>query len=427
MPRALQPGARGKATTSRYRDGTWRAQRSVRLHDGSLYKGDQRGPEEFLAIQAVNDELERALNAAPGDTTLFGPWLSEWMKPRVDAAFDPTLPVPRGQRDRWDRDTTKAYRSAFRNVWPESAPQARVTNAGRPDRRYPDRSHIRGLGAMIMSEITHVEIEAFFQSMLTRDGGGYRSCELAAGLIAQAFDDAFRDGIIRTNPMSRARVPKRPRSEKVQMAALDEATINQVHSALTVYQQRSHVQRHGHTTRWTDVWTVLRGTGARIGEVMAIRWRDVNVEAGQVTIAGTIKANGQRSDQTKGRQHRTISVGGMGMAVLRRRLDDAGSDRDPEATVFATRRGTTWAPGDFRDGLRSALRAAGIEQGVLDRDGRIRQISPHGLRRTVGTKIAETEGVVAAQRHLGHASSRTTEEAYVRHVSVVPDLSQHLD
>ncbi|MFC3243142.1 tyrosine-type recombinase/integrase [Gordonia humi] len=44
------------------------------------------------------------------------------------------------------------------------------------------------------------------------------------------------------------------------------------------------------------------GTGARIGEVLALRWEDIDFENRTVTIAGTITAQGDRQPHKKNRR-----------------------------------------------------------------------------------------------------------------------------
>lgn len=423
MPRALKPGERGAVRVSRYTDGTYRARGSVKLHDGSLYRGDQRGAERALAARALDEELDVAFERAGGDTALLGPWLRAWMQPRVAAAEDRKRPLPPGQSKRWSTGTAKAYRSAYRNIWPEVAPEPRHTKEGKPDARFPARSHVRGLGELPIEELSIDRIEAFMHSLLQGPGPGYRSCELAAALLTPALDEAVREGLLRANPMGQVRIPQAP--ERQELATLDAVTLDRVHDALTEYQQRTRVVMWGHGTRYTDAWTVLLGTGARIGEVLALRRCDVDVTAGLVRIRGTLTEHGKlaRSETTKGGKTRTISVGPAAFGVLHRRVEELDPAAGPLTPVFGTRTGAFWAPSAFREGLRAARKAAGIDQDVLDTDGRLRRISPHALRRTAGTDIAEAYGVVAAARHLGHSSTRTTEESYIRHKGRAPDVS----
>lgn len=82
--------------------------------------------ERALAVQSLDEELDQAVERSGGDMALLGPWLRAWMKLRIMAAEDPSHRLPAGQSRRWSTGTVKAYRSALRNIWPESAQHPRV-------------------------------------------------------------------------------------------------------------------------------------------------------------------------------------------------------------------------------------------------------------------------------------------------------------
>ncbi len=51
----------------------------------------------------------------------------------------------------------------------------------------------------------------------------------------------------------------------------------------------SVVDRPKATSDMADIIDLMLGTGSRIGEILALRWRDVDLDAARVRITGTIK------------------------------------------------------------------------------------------------------------------------------------------
>lgn len=162
------------------------------------------------------------------------------------------------------------------------------------------------------------------------------------------------------------------------------------------------------------LWRVLIDSAARVGEVIALTWDDVDLARGELHIRRTMTraADGRTvvGTTTKTRASvRTIAITPETVAALtahakaqQMRLDKAGSLWHDLGVIF-----------DRGDG-------AHLDRSVIDRRlGRLCQrlnipvLTPHGLRHSV-TTIAVTNGVplkVMADR-LGHGSTRMTEQIY---------------
>lgn len=141
----------------------------------------------------------------------------------------------------------------------------------------------------------------------------------------------------------------------------------------------------------------LRGTGLRIGEFMALKWRDVDLEAGIVTV---------RSG--KGGKSRSVPLPTDGPPAMARALESAReafwrrypSRSLPEGRLVQDhvwREREWWRVNNF---LREAAKRAGL-RGL--------EIHPHVLRHSFATDLT-LRGVPQAvlQRLLGHASPATT-------------------
>lgn len=111
---------------------------------------------------------------------------------------------------------------------------------------------------------------------------------------------------------------------------------------------------------------VILGTSARIGEVLAIRRRDVDVTGGTpaIRLAGTIiSRNGEatfRQDHPKtAKSRRIVALPSFTAEAVRRRLA-ASDETSLDALLFHTREGTPLSTANVRRQMRSVLERSGI-------------------------------------------------------------------
>lgn len=152
---------------------------------------------------------------------------------------------------------------------------------------------------------------------------------------------------------------------------------------------------------------VMLGTSARIGEVLAIRRRDIDLSVPSVRITGTIiSPKGElttRQDHPKiARSRRTIQLPGFAANAVQRRTKELNTI-DPDALLFCSRECTPLTTNNVRRQLRHVMNLAGIEG-----------VTPHKFRRTVATMINESAGVELASQLLGHTDPSITIKHYIR-------------
>lgn len=166
----------------------------------------------------------------------------------------------------------------------------------------------------------------------------------------------------------------------------------------------------------------MLATGARIGETLAIRWSDVDLAAEKptVTIHGTIidvrGKNGLRiQDHPKSsnsRQRYFLRL--FAVEMLRRRQADPLRQNTFDL-VFASSTLTIRDPNGFRKQWREARKAVDFDW-----------ITPHTFRKSVGTILANTQGMAAATAQLGHSSEQITSKHYVQKTHEAPDNTEVL-
>lgn len=121
-------------------------------------------------------------------------------------------------------------------------------------------------------------------------------------ILRRAFGEAVRWRWITANPATAARPPKVARPEL---------------SPPSAAQVRELLASAGPALRC--YLAVAADTGARRGEVCALRWADVDLDAGEMTIARAIVHDGARLTEkdTKTHQARRVALGAAVVAILR--------------------------------------------------------------------------------------------------------------
>jgi integrase len=244
---------------------------------------------------------------------------------------------------------------------------------------------------------------------LTRVDLSGRTTRVARSVLAQMFAMAVRHDALVSNPMREVRrAPRRRRV--VQALSVEEARellrLTASHQSSVACDEAGHLS--GGTRRTPDLHDVvllLLGTGMRIGEALALRWTDLDLHAdvpcvrvdatmveprrdaatGQVFVAGL-----HRQPMTKTGAARTIALPGGVVDMLNRRRVGmrAQHDRQP---VF-THKGGGWLwPNNTRTKLGGVVAGTSLVG-----------VSPHTLRRTVGTLVAHSAGLDVARDILGH-------------------------
>ncbi len=154
------------------------------------------------------------------------------------------------------------------------------------------------------------------------------------------------------------------------------------------------------------------GTGARRGELLGLRWQDVDLDRGEVRIERSIeqtkKAIRIKAPKTR-RGRRAISLPAFAVAEIRSHWKQVQEQRlalglgksaagDP---VFGTITGEVRRPDGLTKEWASAAKRAGVD------------VTFHGLRHThVSQLIAAGLDVLIISRRIGHANAATTLNVY---------------
>jgi integrase len=174
----------------------------------------------------------------------------------------------------------------------------------------------------------HVPIQAVRPSTITKlyrdllTSGGRHGRPLAIttvthlhAVLRKAFRDAvIVDGLIGSNPVERA---KRPRTQTQEPGTV-----------WTIAQLRAFLATAGQH-RLFAFFHAAAYTGARRGELLNLRWTDIDLDAKKITITGsTAVIGGERvNGTTKSGRARVISIDDDTVAVLRQRMMDQAAEQ----------------------------------------------------------------------------------------------------
>ncbi|UVI37037.1 tyrosine-type recombinase/integrase [Brevibacterium spongiae] len=160
----------------------------------------------------------------------------------------------------------------------------------------------------------------------------------------------------------------------------------------------------------------LLGTGVRIGELLAIRWDDVDLEATPPTISvmGTVTLGADgggmqyqlapKSETSK----RILYLPTIAAEILRRQFEDREFRSESEA-VFASETGTWRDPSNYRAHFRQVRKIAKLDWETSKT-----------IHKTVVTTIYTADGMDDASQQLGHSEVGATAKHYVQRLIIDP-------
>ena len=238
----------------------------------------------------------------------------------------------------------------------------------------------RTFGDIRLSRLTWSDIESLYAAMRA-GGNGPAWVRRCATVLTRALELARKRGLIDANPSKDAARPRTVRSKPFAPTAAE------VRELLAAAAKRD--------AEATDAAVLLASTGARKGELLAIRWADVDLEGAEVHISAAI-SDGGRGVGVVRKPTKRIRLAGCPAHLRRRRGAPAASgtaersDRRP-AGQFGVRLPRWYrrigadAAGFVEQSLGGSpgsLRAQAPAPSPLRGDGnaRRRRVLPHGRR-----------------------------------------------
>lgn len=258
--------------------------------------------------------------------------------------------------------------------------EKQITAGTRADyRRRLERHLIPFFGEIHLDRITFDTVERYIAIKLAEDRPlSPRSINMTVTLLAAILERAVERELIARNPAKgkgrrvRERAPRRSYLETAgQITALLDAAGELDREAAS---NRRHVARRA-------MLMTLTFSGLRISELLALRWRDVDLESGWLTIGESKTDAGRRRVKLR--------------PALRHELSTVRDENGmkPEGLVFPTATGRMMSAENFRKRvLAAAVNRANENLAEAKRTPLPDGLTPHSLRRTFAPALRARRG-----------------------------------
>lgn len=280
-----------------------------------------------------------------------------------------------------------------------------------------------GIAGITLREATTSRIDRFIKTISAEHPAKARRIKVVLGGMLGL---AARHDAIDTNPVREVARIKGTKAN-VRALTLDELSVLRRRVELWETGNDTDMPRTGRprTTGLLDLVDVFLGTGARIGEVLALRWSDVDFTSSPatVTISGTVvRLRGKVADggglirqahPKTDAGHRVVKLPGFARDTLMRLSVDAVPTADD--LVFPSSAGTLRDPHNVRRQWRDA------------RGEQFAWVTPHSFRKTVATLIDREATTEDAASQLGHSGTAVTRKHYIEKAASVVDLTAVLN
>ena len=356
----LDLGTHGKFRT--YQAGAvWRSRCYVRDYDGIVRECERTGRSGAAA--------ERALGKALRD------------RARIDATAEIT-----------GETKLSAVAEAW---WTDFQRKDRSPTTLQAYRDRIDKQIVPAIGNVRVREASVGLVDRHLRAVETKHGAAL--AKQTKTVLGQIFALAARHDAIVTNPVretsSISTKPKKPPQSFTEPQALQLL-------ALLTYDNKAIAR---------DIpafVAMMLATGLRIGEVCGLLWRCVDLDAGTLTVDGTVvrlrgKGLYRKPEPKSSAGHRTLTLPGWCLTMLAARAEKLGSLTD--SPVFPSPRGMLRDPSNTAADLKDAFSEGGFEWATS-----------HVLRKTVAS-VLDSNGLTAREiaDQLGHAHPSITLDRYM--------------
>jgi integrase len=295
-------------------------------------------------------------------------------------------------------------------MWlPSMVSQVRATTLG--GYRHNVRAYIvPRLGDISLQRLTTARVGAFYGELVTSGGKGGRplspkTVRYVHTTLRRALRDAMADGLVIRNVAAQARPPRARRVEMHTWTAAEVGTF-----LASVREDRLYA-----------AWLLLATLGLRRGELLGLRWPDVDLTTGRIAIRNTlVMVDGKpaMAEPKTAKGHRSLTLAPQVLEAVRtHRAHQAaerlswGVDYTDSGLVITTEDGRPMHPETLTGLFVRQTKRVGLPP-----------IRLHDLRHSVAS-ILLAQGVhpKVVSEQLGHATIALTLDTYSH---VIPSLQQ---
>ena len=282
-------------------------------------------------------------------------------------------------------------------------------------------------GKKRIADIKYSDVLQFYYYLLNEVKISLGTLDTVQCLLHPTFQLAVRDEIIRNNP-----------TDGVMKEISRESGKNRgIRHALTVEQQRAfmeYIANHPIYYHWWPMFTVLLGTGCRIGEALGLRWQDLDYDKRTISINHSLsyyqKPESNKSVLRISKPKTEAGIRTIPMLdivkdafemLYEEQLENGFNESEIDGMsgfIFCNRFGTVPNPQTVNHTIKRIANSYNADEVVRAKKERRNPIilpnfSCHHLRHTFCTRLCENEtNLKVIQSIMGHRNIETTMDIY---------------
>lgn len=282
-------------------------------------------------------------------------------------------------------------------------------------------------GKKRIADIKYSDVLQFYYYLLNEVKISLGTLDTVHCLLHPTFQLAVRDEIIRNNP-----------TDGVMKEISRESGKNRgIRHALTVEQQRAfmeYIANHPIYYHWWPMFTVLLGTGCRIGEALGLRWQDLDYDKRTISINHSLsyyqKPESNKSVLRISKPKTEAGIRTIPMldivkdafeTLYEEQLENGFNESEIDGMsgfIFCNRFGTVPNPQTVNHTIKRIANSYNADEVVRAKKERrdpiiLPNFSCHHLRHTFCTRLCENEtNLKVIQSIMGHRNIETTMDIY---------------
>ena len=282
-------------------------------------------------------------------------------------------------------------------------------------------------GKKRIADIKYSDVLQFYYYLLNEVKIALGTLDTVHCLLHPTFQLAVRDEIIRNNP-----------TDGVMKEISRESSKNRGNRhALTVEQQRAfmeYIANHPIYYHWWPMFTVLLGTGCRIGEALGLRWQDLDYDRRTISINHSLsyyqKPESNKSVLRISKPKTEAGIRTIPMLdvvkdsfemLYEEQLENGFNETEIDGMsgfIFCNRFGTVPNPQTVNHTIKRIANSYNADEVVRAKKERrdpiiLPNFSCHHLRHTFCTRLCENEtNLKVIQSIMGHRNIETTMDIY---------------